>query len=124
MKRSEEDGSLSVFISNGLLGEGVVYAATEATLLGVIANKSLLFVFEEYGWKMSGVAFETSLKGSYCLEGVVLNGSSKLEKSWNKSLGIALENGLTVLSDDGEIASTYFGGDLLWRSLPLSVGTA
>ena len=124
LNRSGDD-SLSELIPDGLLSEGVEYVALEAALLGVILNISLLLtVFEGRGWKMSGVPLKTFWKGSYCLEGVGPNGSSRLETSWNKSLVIGLGNGSNVFVDDGENTSRSFIEELFGLTGPLSVGTA
>lgn len=117
---------MSNSISDGLLNEGVEYAATEVALLGVISNISLLFVSS--GWKMSGVPFEL-WKGLYCFEGVGPNGSSKLETFWNKSIVIGLGNGSAVFVADGENISRFFIEDMPKRSSvvdgcsPFLVGT-
>ena len=64
LKKSGEDGSRSFFISKGLSSESVGYVAIEVSLFGVMSDISTLFVFEGSGWKISGVPFEASVKGS------------------------------------------------------------
>lgn len=70
----------------------------------------------EGGLKISGVPFGTAVKGLYRLDGVLEEGSSKLEKSCSKSLVTVLGKGSGVAADNGEKASSAVSRDEPKRS--------